>query len=206
MKNKTIVLQASAFKYNEQTGIFECYGNVKGNVDRARDKTMNGAYVKSIARHKASGTMPKMYYMHDDQSLPVGTWLDMREDDHGLWMQGKLAKTSMGRDIEILAKDGEITSFSIGYHEIKSNRNLQGINELEEVDLVEVSWVNDHMACNQESRLTNIKNCLEDGELPTKRELQKFLSDNGLSKRESEKIVNRYDPAPDIFELMAEVS
>ena len=192
MGNKMIQMAVSSFKYDEGTGTFECYGNVKGNIDHAKDRTLDGAYVKSIERHKSNGTMPKMFWMHNPYDLPVGKWIDMREDAKGLWMKGKLSKTAMGKDIEILAKDGALDSFSIGYSVIEEKWNHEkNCNDLIELDIVETSWVN--MACNEESRLVGIKAKMEQDELPTKRELEKFLRESGLSRKQAEVIASKYD-------------
>ena len=193
------------FKYDLEAGTFTCYGNTKHNKDHAGDRAMNGCYTKSINDHKANGTMPKMLWSHNPTLLPVGAYSKMEEDAKGLKMTGKLSDTTMGRDIKVLAKDNALDSFSIGYREIKSEYNGDtGTNDLYELDIKEVSWVN--FACDENSMLQSIKSNLEDGELPSKRELQKFLRDNGLSKSQAEKITNEYNPeTKDIFALMAEV-
>ena len=175
------------------TGEFTCYGNVKGNVDHAMDKTMPGAYIDSIKSHVKAGTMPGMFWMHKSHELPVGVWLDMEEDHHGLKMRGRLSKTSLGSDIEILAKDGALSMFSIGYYIEEEKYNPAGFNELIKVNITEVSWVT--RACNEESVLLDIKSKMADGELPTKRELEKVLRENcGFSKRQANAITNQYDP------------
>ncbi|GAI98217.1 unnamed protein product, partial [marine sediment metagenome] len=82
MKNKLHQMECTIteVKMDAKTGEFTCYGNVKGNVDHAMDKTMNGAYIESIKAHKAAGTMPGMFWMHKSFDLPVGVWVDMEED------------------------------------------------------------------------------------------------------------------------------
>lgn len=205
MKLKHLVVPVTGFKMDSDSGTFTCYGNVKNVIDHVKDRAVDGCYTKSIADHKAKGTSPKMLWAHDPHSKPVGKWLTMEEDHKGLKLTGKLSQTTDGKDIEILAKDGALDSFSIGY--ITNNEkwnNEKGCNDLVEIDIKEVSWVN--FACNEESTLQSIKSHLESGELPTKRELQKLLRESGLSKSQAEKIINHYQPeTKDIFELMAEV-
>ena len=169
---------------------------------------MDGAYQKSIDTHKANGTMPKMFWAHNPHELPVGKWLDMREDAKGLWMKGKLSKTTMGSDIEILAKDGALDSFSIGYSVGEERWNAEkGCNDLLEIKIIETSWVN--RPCNEESRLIGIKSMLDNNELPTKRDLEKMLREQGLSKKQAEKIASKYDPTPEpecVFAAMSKLS
>lgn len=205
MNNKKLEMAVTEFKYDSGTGEFSCYGNTKGNIDHAQDRTCDGAYQKSIDNHLSSGTTPKMLWMHNPYDLPVGKFTEMREDSKGLFLKGKLSQTTMGKDIEILAKDGALDTFSIGYRVIEEKWNHEKqCNDLIELDIKEVSWVN--FGCNEESRLVGIKSKLEEGELPTQRELQKFLVENGLSNRQAEKIVNNYSietKTVDVFELMA---
>lgn len=193
MKLKHLVVPVTGFKMDDETGVFTCYGNVKNVIDHVKDRAVDGCYRKSIQRHAEKGTTPKMLWAHNPYNKPVGKWLKMEEDEKGLKLTGKLSKTTEGKDIEILAKDGALDSFSIGYitHDEKWN-DEKGCNDLIEIDIKEVSWVN--FACNEESTLQSIKSHLLDGELPTKRELQTLLREVGLSKSQAEKITDKYDP------------
>ena len=197
VKNKSFNVGITDFKMDKDTGEFTCYGNVKGNIDHALDRTLDGAYQDSIDKHRANGTMPKMFWMHNKYGLPVGTWLEMKEDSKGLFMRGKLAKTSMGTDIETLAKDRALDTFSIGYRVIEEKWNSdKRCNDLIKLDILEVSWVN--WGCNELSTLQEIKSHLEEGKLPTKAELREILDSVGwLSKRQIEKITGAYQPGVD---------
>lgn len=194
MKTKQMTIAVTGFKALDSNKMeFECYGNTTGNIDHAYDRTLPGAYQKSIAEHKAAGTMPKMFWMHDPYQPPLGVWVDMEEDSHGLKMKGRFANTERGREIYELMKTGALDSFSIGYIVIDERWNSdKGCNDLIEIQVKEVSVVT--FACNEESLLTDIKSKLEDGELPTKRELQDILRKTGLSKRQAERITNKYKP------------
>ena len=207
VKNKTLELGIVNFKAKDDEKMsFTCYGNTKGNIDHAMDRSIDGVYSKSIKAHVDNGTMPKMLWMHDPKSLPIGKWVSMKEDAKGLMLEGEFANTERGREVYTLMKSGALDSFSIGYRVIqeKWNAGMQ-CNDLVEVDIKEISVVN--FACNEESRLVNIKSKIDDGDLPTKRDLQKFLHEAGLSNRQAEKVANKYNPdhEKDIFELMAEV-
>lgn len=209
MKNKQLALAITGFKAAADGGMkFSCYGNVKGNIDHAQDRTVDGAYVKSIENHKANGTMPKMFWMHNPFETPIGKWTDMREDAKGLYMEGEFADTEKGREVYELMKMGALDSFSIGYSVDKEKWNHEKqCNDLIELDIKEVSVVT--FACNEESRLVGIKSKMEDGELPTQRELQDLLREAGLSKRQAEKIASKYlpecDEPQDIFAQIAEL-
>ncbi len=189
------------FKMDKEKGTFSCYGNTKGNVDHALDRTVDGAYQKSIDNHMKNGTMPKMFWMHKSHDLPVGAWTLMREDTKGLYMEGKMSQTTMGRDIEVLAKDKALDSFSIGYRVIKEQWNTtKQCNDLIELDIKEVSWVT--FACNEESLLQDIKTAMQDGKLPSKAELREVLKIAGVfSKREIERITVAYNPVDEDNEM-----
>ncbi|CAM0032921.1 head maturation protease [Vibrio phage D164] len=194
----------SNVKVNSETGEFTCYGNVKGVVDHALDMTMNGAFADSVKSHKAAGSMPGMFWMHKSSELPVGVWTDMVEDSRGLKMTGRLSKTTLGRDIEILAKDGALNKFSIGYYVDDEKWNAGGgFNELRKVDITEVSWVT--RACNEESVLLDIKSRMDEGKMPTKRELEKMLKESGFSSRQAKKVADCYKPAEESDDLFNEL-
>ena len=206
MKNKTLTLGVVSFKAASDGSMhFTCYGNTKGNVDHAWDRAVDGVYTNSIKEHEANGTMPKMFWMHNPRDLPIGKWISMKEDEKGLLLEGEFSNTEKGRDVYELMKSGALDSFSIGYSVVEEKWNdVARCNDLIEIKLIEISAVS--FACNEESRLVGIKSKLDEGELPSKRELEKFLIEQGLSKRQSEKIVNKYKPESNVFELMAKLS
>lgn len=204
-----MVVPATDFKMNSGTGVFTAYANTKNFIDHVKDRSVDGCYMNSIAKHKKANTMPKMFWAHNPYELPVGAWKEMNEDHKGLLMSGKLSKTTMGSDIEILANDGALDSFSIGYEVIEEKWNQsKGCNDLIDIHVKEVSWVN--FACNEESLLQEMKSAMRDGQLPTRRELEKLLRQSmHLSKSQAQNIVACYDDSPietkskDIFDIMA---
>lgn len=172
---------------------FTCYGNVKGNIDHAMDRTIDGAYQNSIDDHKSNGTMPKMFWNHQSWELPVGTWPHMEEDSKGLLLEGKMSKTQKGQDIFTLMQEKAVDSFSIGYRVMKEKWNTaKNCNDLIELDIKEISPVN--FACNELSTLQSIQKSLRDGEILSKSDLRQLLqmSQVGLSKRQIENITCRY--------------
>lgn len=197
-----IVVPFSDYHYKASTRTFTCYGNVKDFIDHAKDRSVDGCFKKSIETHRRNGTMPKMLWMHNPFELPVGTWLHMEEDSKGLLYEGQFSKSTRGQDIEILAGEKALDQFSIGYREINSKWNSDlNCNDLLELDIKETSWVN--FACNEASTLQSIKMKLEGGDLLTQRELQELLRENGLSKRQAERITNHYEPKVDALTDLA---
>ena len=199
MGNKTLDLGVLEFKALGGERTFSCYGNVKGNIDHALDRVVDGAYRDSIAAHKAAGTMPKFFWMHNPWDTPVGVWTAMEEDSKGLYLEGKFSNTPKGNELYELYKDNALDSFSIGYrvNDEKWNSSL-GCNDLIKVDVREISAVT--FACNEESRLVEIKSKLGEGKVLTKAELRALLESvpAGLSKRQIERITADYKPSGEI--------
>lgn len=183
---------------------FTAYGNVKNVKDHAWDIAVDGCYQASIDEHKVNGTSPRLLWSHNPYELPVGKITHMEEDEHGLKFEGELADTQMGRDIYALLKSGALDSFSIGYIVIKEEWNSDAkANLLIEIKIKEISFVN--FACNEASLLQEVKSHIEDGDLPTKRELQNLLRNSGLSKSQASKIADNYNPKTETKEKALKV-
>jgi len=197
--NKYLDAVMSGFKAIGTGMEFSCYTNVKGNIDHAQDRTLDGAYTNSIEKHKANGTMPKMFWSHDSWEPPVGVWLEMEEDEKGLFKRGKMLDTLRGVEIWKGLKGKAIDSFSIGYRTVQEKWNTGlDCNDLIELDIRESSPVN--FACNEESRVVDLKRRLGEGGVVSKADLRILLqqSKSGLSKRQIEKVTVDYNPESEI--------
>lgn len=201
---KYVEMPISRFKAIGTDMEFTCHTNAKFNIDHALDRTIEGAYTKSIEKHEADGTMPKMFWNHDRNSPPVGVWMKMEEDEIGLFKRGRMLDTDRGIEIYKGLKSKAIDSFSIGYAVVKEKFNhALNCNDLIELDIKESSPVN--FACNELARLVDIKSRLADGELLSKADLRILLEQTsvGLSKRQIEGVTANYNPSnePDMIEL-----
>lgn len=95
-------------------GTFEGYGNVFNVIDSYGDVVLPGAFTESLAGHEAAGTLPKMLLQHDP-AVPIGRWLEMREDEHGLYCKGQLIlEVEAARETHALMKAGALDALSIG--------------------------------------------------------------------------------------------
>ncbi|MFN0192668.1 MAG: HK97 family phage prohead protease [Aestuariivirga sp.] len=121
------------------TGVFVGYASLFGKRDSAGDIVMPGAFMQSI---KARGaTNIRMLFQHDPAE-PVGTWLDMFEDTHGLWVQGRLDKNvQRGSELISLLESGGLDGLSIGFKTVNAIREKGGGRKLITIDLWEVSLV-----------------------------------------------------------------
>ncbi len=81
--------QAFELKHVGDAGEFEGYGSVFNVVDSLDDVVLPGAFRESLANHAADGTFPAMLLNHNpDQE--IGEWQEIREDDRGLFVSGRL--------------------------------------------------------------------------------------------------------------------
>ncbi|MFT5613840.1 MAG: HK97 family phage prohead protease [Granulosicoccus sp.] len=121
--------------------LIEGYASLFGQADQGGDIVQKGAYAASIARLKAAGQRVKMLWQHDP-AQPIGVWDEVREDERGLWVKGRLLdSTQKGREAAALIGAGAIDGLSIGYRTTKACKNDKGQRLLTELELWEVSLV-----------------------------------------------------------------
>jgi HK97 family phage prohead protease len=168
-------------------GVIEGYGSVFGVPDSYDDVVAAGAFAKSLADHKAAGTMPAMLWQHG-ASAPIGVWTEMVEDAKGLRVKGQLAlEVTQGKEAHALLKMGAVNGLSIGFvsKEWAYDRDTE-IRTLNAVDLWEVSLVT--FPANGKSRVTNVKSA---DELSVPKDAERILRDAGFSKADATAFVSR---------------
>jgi len=160
---------------------FSGHGSVFRNVDLGGDIVAPGAFVRSLAEHKAAGSFPLMYWMHQPDQVP-GVWLDMDEDKEGLHVKGELVDTQLGNEMRTLLSKKAVRGLSIGYRTKDSEFREDGTRVLKDIDLWEVSIVS--MAMNPLAKVEAVKARLSaNGEyVPTEREIEHWLREKGCSK------------------------
>jgi len=143
---------------DESTGEFSGYASVFGNVDDGGDIVEKGAFTKTIAEDFAR---IKILSQHDQYALPIGKPIELREDDKGLYIRGKISNTQKGRDIQTLLKDGVLNEMSIGYDAVDySVDESTGIRHLKQIKLWEVSIVT--WAMNDQATIDDVKSLAEE--------------------------------------------
>lgn len=121
--------------------VVEGYASLFGRKDQGGDVVLPGAYGASLKALGASGRRVKMLWQHDPAS-PIGVWDEVREDERGLWVKGRiLTEVERGREAAALLAAGAIDGLSIGYRTLKAERDGKGVRQLAEVELWEVSLV-----------------------------------------------------------------
>ena len=143
---------------DESTGEFSGYAAVFGNRDSGNDIIEKGAFAKTIVE---DFNRIKILALHNDCWLPVGRPIELREDDHGLFIRGKISDTSMGRDIQTLLKDGVLNELSIGYEAIDYEIDEEAhVRYLKRIKLWEVSIVT--WAMNDQATIDDVKSLAEE--------------------------------------------
>lgn len=162
------------FKFDSSSlGSVKGYASVWGGPpDSYGDIIQRGAFAKTIAEHKAQGSMPIMLWAHD-QTRPVGRWTSLVEDSVGLAVEGVFnLDTAGGKDAAAHVKAGDISGFSIGYVVPPGGvkRGKDGSNLLTEIHLLEISVV--ALPANSRARVM----------LDSKRDLEELLVKSGLAR------------------------
>lgn len=166
-------------------GVFTGYGSVFGNVDEGRDIVMKGAFAESLAARSAKGRKLPILWQHRSGE-PIGVYEDVKEDDHGLLMTGRLLIDDVQRakEAHALMKAGAVTGMSIGYGVVDDAFDAKAqVRYLKKLNLYETSIVTFPM--NDEARVGVVKSMqdmLRRGDMPSQREFEDFLRESGFSK------------------------
>lgn len=170
-----------------EDGSIEGYGSVFGVKDNYDDVIAKGAFLASLAAHKAAGTMPAMLWQHSSDH-PIGIWTEMVEDAKGLRIKGQLAlETVKGKEAHALLKLGALNGLSIGFRSRQwaYDRDTE-VRTLTEIDLWEVSLVT--FPANEKARVTNVKSA---DALTTPKDAERTLRDAGFSRSDATAFVSR---------------
>lgn len=178
----------------EAAGTFRGYASTFGGApDSYGDIIAPGAFAESVAAFKAEDRTPALLWAHDS-SEPIGKWLSLEEDRHGLAVAGKLTlATQRGAEAHALMKDGAL-ALSIGFRIAPGGSSYEGSNRiLKKVELFEISAV--AMPANPAAKVTGVKSAAF-GRPQNVRDFEAALRDAcGFSVREAKRIASVGWPA-----------
>lgn len=124
---------------------FSGYASTFGNIDRHDDIVAKGSFIDSINTMIKNGDYLPVLWQHK-QHMPLGIYIEIREDDNGLFVRGRMPKEDAfvnGRVIPQM-KVGSVKKMSIGFcikdYEYK-DMDEKRIRIIKKVDLWEVSLV-----------------------------------------------------------------
>jgi HK97 family phage prohead protease len=137
-----------------------------------------------------------MLWYHNSEEI-IGEWTKMEEDDKGLYVEGKLwvnGESKLEKAVQAynVLKSNSVKGLSIGYRvtdkEMQENFDGGIIRKLKEIDLLELSIA--PYAMNPQASVTGVKSMTDDdGNILSKRDVERILRDAGLSKRQSKAFI-----------------
>jgi len=147
-------------------GVFEGYLTVWGVTDDYNSQFQKGAFKKTIQER---GSKVKIFY---DHTHLIGSSLELREDDHGLFGKGKLnMNVEKAQEAFAFMKDGTLEGLSFGFRTIK-DQFVNGVKQIKEVQLYEfgpVVFPASEAALITDVRAQDFNETLDDDELRRKR-------------------------------------
>ena len=170
--------------YDEKQGTFGGYASVFNGINSYGDTILPGAYKRTLKGRKRPILMRWQHF-----GPVIGKWTDAREDEKGLWVEGELTPGhSLAADVYASMKHGAVNGLSIGYVPVKANERPDGIRELKEIELVEISIVEE--PADNSARVAAIKSVLD--EAKSLKEIEDCLRDAcGLSRSDATALVSR---------------
>lgn len=151
MELKAYELKDSSIDMDERT--FKGYAST-WDEDKVGDVIHQGAFIKSINEGFPAGRI-KVLWQHNE---PLGMPVEMREDNYGLYVKGKISKTRLGDEALELMRDGVVDRMSIGFMipQGKADYDEDGVRHIREVKLMEFSPVT--FPANEAAIITGVKN------------------------------------------------
>ncbi len=137
----------------DSEGRFAGYASVFNLVDSQRDIIRPGAFRQTL---RERGRQIKLLWQHLF-SEPVGKIEHIREDAHGLYVEGLLLlDVARAREAHALLKAGAISGLSIGYTPVEFTIDPDtGVRRITRVDLWEISLVT--FPANASAQITRVK-------------------------------------------------
>ena len=193
MERKGLALEKAQFKLESDGAGFVGYASTFGNVDSYGDTIVKGAYADTLKAHG----LPKMFFNHNANAVPIGKWVDAKEDDYGLLLKGEFTPgNALAEEVRAALKHGTLDSMSIGYmlrkgdyETTEAGRIIKKVARLAETSIV--TFPADSFA---RVDMASVKSIDFEALLPeckTERDIERLLRDAGLGKWEAMAIVSR---------------
>ncbi|MDB2415441.1 HK97 family phage prohead protease [Rickettsiales bacterium] len=134
MNNSQIPFEVKSL---EKDGVFSGYASVFGVLDNHQDVMVKGAFTETLKNKKDI----KLLWQHQTDK-PIGVFTIIREDVHGLYVEGKLLlEVQQAKEAYELMKNGAVRGMSIGYSVKDASYDDENIRYLTNVELFEISLV-----------------------------------------------------------------
>lgn len=165
-EHRTLGVESATFRAASD-GEFTGYAAVWDSIDSYGTYFRRGAFAKTIAER---GDRIKVMWDHEEL---IGKVVEIREDEHGLWVKGKLTlEVARAAEVRALMQDGAVDTMSFMFEVIQKNFDkTRGATAITEVKLFEVSPVT--FAANEG---TSIQSVRADDFSKTLNEIQTYAS------------------------------
>lgn len=168
---------------------FAGYASVYNSVNDRGFSILPGAYDEVIA----SGEKPLMFFNHDQYTVPIGKWLDLCSDEHGLKVVGELTEGNKQADqLYPALKHGSVNGLSVCIwfdSEAFENNTLSRVAELPEISIVsfpsdKAARITEALSADQEKIISQLKQ---------EKDFEDFLRDvGGLSRERAKQFVSQF--------------
>ncbi len=173
-----IITHPLEIKVTEEPGFFEGYGSIFGARDHDGDIVERGAFASSL-----KSRIPALLWQHNP-AQPIGRFDEVREDERGLYVKGRLALTGKGAEAYALLKMGAMNGLSIGFVTKEASRDVKsGVRTISRAELVEVSLVT--FPANELARVQAVKSIAP---ARSPKEFEQFLREAGFSRSHAKAI------------------
>lgn len=142
------MIKTKTFEVKADHGTISGYASTwTREPDSYGDIVAKGAFAEHIAQIKEEGRVLPFLFNHkaDDLSAYIGTVIELKEDDHGLYFEGTFDDTPEGQRARELALNGRLCKFSFAYDVLEAGEvtleDGRKANELRKLNIHEVSLV-----------------------------------------------------------------
>jgi HK97 family phage prohead protease len=142
-----------------EEGTFTAYASAFGNIDRTGERVVKGAFASTIRRWRAAGRDVPLVWDHGRDAREVIGSVDsdsLEERDAGLFIEARLdiEDSELAREAWRSVKRGRI-SLSFGYLTEDEREGADGVKELTQLDLMEVTLTS--VPANPDARVLSTK-------------------------------------------------
>ena len=161
MKSELLIRPVEFKQFDEEFNTIEGYASVFDIVDSQDDVIVQGAFKKTIKERVPAGLVKFLSSHQWSVESVLGTVVEAKEDDHGLWFKAQLSAAPAVQETRVKMLEGHINRLSIGFRTIKDHYDRSedngnpSIRYIDEVKLYEVSAV--PFAANEEAVITSVK-------------------------------------------------
>ena len=171
MLYKGIDLQFKDIDSNK--GIVTGYFAAFNSVDSDGDVIEKGSFQKTITERGPEGKQLIKWLLDHDKYKALGKIDVLKEDNYGLYYEGKVGRHTLGKDFMFMVEDGIINQHSFGYKTIKENYDNQTkTNRIKELMMYEGSSVQ-FLGANPNTPITGVKSL--DDALEMCEKLKRFI-------------------------------